>query len=186
MIVRRMLAGLVTTVVVAGLLAPAPAHAQAQDALGAYLSGSADQIRVHSIPSDPNVTCDVKAGGRDLVQHTNYVFGEVYGQDFGTAEGECASLDSTRMYTVTLTVEIEYYTAIDLFTGYWSPVGCSATSSAVSRKGIAVPIPPVATCVYPGTSPYLNAYHRAHAILTPSIPGSAPREDYSPIWFMAP
>jgi hypothetical protein len=167
--------------------APGGAQASVLDLSAAELTNSFDQAAAASVAADPDVTCDVKAGGRDLVQHTNFVVGEVYAQDFGTAQGVCASLDTARKYTSTLRVQVEYFTATGLTTGVWAAIpGCTATSFGESRQGVAVPVPPVATCTYPGTSGYLNRYHRAHAILTPGVSGAAVRHAYSPTWFMAP
>ena len=169
------------------VLVQAGAEANLLDVSAAEFTNALDQVAAASVATDPNVTCDVTAGGRDLVQHTNYVVGEVYGQDFGEATGACASLDTGRRYPVSLRVQIEYFTATGLTSGYWLPVpGCSATTKATSTQGVAVPSPAVITCTYPGTSGYLNRYHRAHAVLTPGISGAAVRRAYSPTWFMAP
>lgn len=172
--------------VAATLLAPSHAYAAAADITAAQLTNTLDQAVAFSAATDPNVTCDVEAGGRDLVQRTNYVVGEVYAQDFAEATAECVSLDTARRYSVQLRVTIEYFTATGLTTGYWSATPCSAATSASSSSGVAVPLPALATCSYPGTSGYLNRYHRAHAVLTTSIPGASVRHAYSPIWFMAP
>lgn len=179
----------VVAAIAAVLMTPTGAHADIADITAAELTNSLDQADAASVSAtaDPNVTCDVKAGGRDLVQHTNYVVGEVYGQDFGTATGECVSLDTARTYTSRLHVQVEYFTSTGLTSGYWLPVpGCSATSYADSIQGVAAPVPPTATCGYSSTSGYLNRYHRAHAILTPGVAGAAVRHAYSPTWFMAP
>ncbi len=183
----RLRAVSVTTVLaIATFIAPA-AHADVTDVSGAEITNALDQFAAASVATDPNLTCDVQAGGRDLVQHTNYVVGEVYGQDFGEATGVCVSLDTGRRYSVGLRVQIEYFTATGLTSGYWLQVpGCYAVSGGTSLYGVAAPLPAVKTCTYPGTSGYLNRYHRAHAILTPAVAGAAVRHAYSPIWFMAP
>lgn len=186
MSVRSRVVAVLSAAVIA-VAVPAGAEASVLDVSAAELTNALDQFAAASVAADPNVTCDVKAGGRDLVQHTNYVVGEVYGQDFGEATGECVSLDTGRRYSVSLRVQIEYFTATGLTSGYWLPVsGCSSTTTASSTQGVAVATPAVATCTYPGTSGYLNRYHRAHAVLTPGIAGAAVRHAYSPIWFMAP
>ena len=185
-ILKRMLGATAAVAVAASLLAPTAASAAVSDVAAAQLTNSLDQAFAMQAATDPNVTCDVEAGGRDLVQHTNYVFGEVYGTDFGIASGECVSLDTGRRFSVSLSVSIEYFTATGLTSGYWSSTGCGSGTSATSTSGVAVPLPATTTCTYPGTSGYLNRYHRAHATLTTSIAGSSPRHAYSPIWFMAP
>jgi hypothetical protein len=172
---------------VAALVAPTAAHAAAGDIVGAELTNMLDQVAAASVSADPDVTCDVKAGGRDTVQHTNYVVGEVYGEDLGEGSGECASLNTARTYTVTLKVQLEYFTAAGLTTGIWKPIpGCGTTTIANSVDGVAVPVPAVTTCTYTSTSGFLNRYHRAHATLAPAITGAVVRHAYSPTWFMAP
>lgn len=186
MSVRTRVAVALSAAVIA-VLAPAGAEADVLDVSAAELTNALDQSAAASVAADPNVTCDVKAGGRDLAQHTNYVVGEVYAQDFGEATGECVSLDTGRKYTVSLRVQLEYFTATGLTSGYWLPIqGCGNTVPATSTYGVAAPPPAVAVCRYSGTSGYLNRYHRAHGILTPSVAGAAVRHAYSPIWFMAP
>lgn len=183
---KRLFLTLATGAAAAAMLAPTPAFAAAADITAAQLTNSLDQVAAASVTTDPDVTCDVEAGGREVVQRTNYVVGEVYAQDLGEASGECVSLDTARRYTVSLSVTVEYFTATGLTSGYWTATPCRAPSGADSTSGVAVPVPAVATCTYPGTSGYLNRYHRAHAVLTTSIPGTPVRHAYSPIWFMAP
>jgi hypothetical protein len=183
---KRLFLTLAAGVASATMLAPTPAFAAAADITAAELTNSLDQVAAASLRTDPNVTCDVEAGGHEVVQRTNYVVGEVYAQDFGEASGECVSLDTARRYGVTLKVTIEYFTATGLTSGYWTATPCTATTSASSTSGAGVPVPAVTVCTYPGASGYLNRYHRAHAVLTTSIAGASVRDAYSPIWFMAP
>lgn len=189
MSIHRRLCAAVAAVAAAVAMTPVAAHADVTDVTAAELTNSLDQADAATVSAtaDPNITCDVKAAGRDVVQHTNYVVGEVYGQDLGSATGECASLDTARLYTSRLEVQIEYFTSTGLASGYWLPVpGCSGTSYGDSVQGVAVPPPPLVFCGYSSTSGYLNRYHRAHATLVPGVPGASVRHAYSPTWFMAP
>lgn len=162
-------------------LAATPAHANLGDGPAAVLTNTNDQLAAELTPQDPNVTCDAKAGGRDIVQRTHYVVGEVYGQDFGTVEGECLSLDTARPYSCKLTVTIQYFDGVS-----WRNTPFTGTRDAAAVRGQCAPVPPVAMGVYPGGSPYLNKYHRARGVLTVSIAGVLPRVSYSPVWFMFP
>lgn len=164
-----------------------PAHAGAEDLLAASLTHTIDVESAAlenfaQVQGDPNTTCQVTTTGTAVVQRTNALVGEIYGQDMGTAVGECFSFDTSR-YSATVVVHVEAFYASGLVGGTWVTV-CSASSSAPSIAGFAQPVPPVALCSYAGMNPHLNRYHRAHGILT-NTRGQV-YHSYSPIWFMTP
>lgn len=163
------------------------AHADVIDIGGATLTHSFDVsdaalANLAQSSVDPNTTCQITTTGTALVQRTNALVGEVYGQDMGTAVGECFSFNPAS-YSATVTVHVEAFYPNSLTGGEWRVV-CSDSKSASSVAGIVQPLPPVALCTYAGMNPHLNRYHRAHGILTNTR--GQKFESYSPMWYMTP
>lgn len=131
--------------------------------------------------SEPNVTCAPRAGGRDLVQRTNYVVGEVYGSDIGIGGGECVSLQAGISYTLNVKVEIFWVdnAKVSHSTGFRN------FGSATSVDGVATVPAVTVTGSYPGGSAALGFDHYAKVTLTTTIPGTTPKNMNSPTWFMA-
>ena len=154
---------------------------------GAALTNLLQNAAYDAAPQSPNVTCDVTAGGRDVNQRTTYGIGEVYGQDAGFGQGECASLTEKR-FNCTVEVWIEYYESSGPLAGTWQEIfDTHRWAYGTAKEGICTPsLPPVASKSYPGGSSYLNKYHQAHAVISNTIPGTDPRHDLSPVWFMVP
>ena len=161
--------------------------ASAEDGAGALLTNAAQKAGYAATPQSPNVTCDITAGGRDVNQRTTYGIGEVYGQDAGFGQGECASL-TDKTFDCTVTVWLEYYVRSGVLAGTYQPIpGTTRSTFGSAREGVCTPpLPPNVTKTYAGGSPYLNTYHQAHARITNTLPGSVARDDVSPVWFMVP
>jgi hypothetical protein len=118
-------------------------------------------------------TCRVDAIGGPLVQRTNYVVGELGASDFAAGTAACAGTDPNARYTATLKVQVEVPAS-----GTWIVIpGCVAIVGTASVEG-SLGTETHVVCDYGGTT-FLNTDHRAHAILTLSLPGAPVQHAYS-------
>ena len=169
----------------AATFAPA-ATADVSDGGGAILTNLLDNKRYQEDEQSANVTCDVMAGGRDLVQRLTYGVGEVYGQDTGFGQGECASL-TDKKFDCTVTVWLEYWVSSGPLAGTYQPIpGTTRSATGRALDGVCTTSIPTTLMTYVGGSQYLNTYHQAHATISNTLPGTEPRHDLSPVWYMIP
>jgi hypothetical protein len=83
-------------------------------------------------PND-NLTCtEPAANGTALVQATNAVVAEVFGEDAAVARIECASLTPSQRYTLSGTLYIQAY-----YGGAWHNVASSGLTTTNSTEGAA-------------------------------------------------
>jgi hypothetical protein len=165
--------------------------AAANDLAGASATWSLDVSRAsvnnaNQTAADPNTTCQVTTTGDALVQSTDALVAQVYGEDFGAASGTCLSFDTTTTYNATVTVSLEafYPDRPGALTGTWKVISTSPPESTNSLQGLAEPLPTYLIQRYGLNDPSLNRYHRAHGIITDTR--GQRFESYSPYWFMNP
>lgn len=167
----------------AGLSVTPAAADGAADAPNAILSNTL-QLSVdgtnnvnQSLKSD-NLTCDLgDVYGGPVNQRTPYVVGEVYGQDFSVGELTCMSLETSKRYSVSVTVYIQAFNGSS-----WSNVASgSASMNAVAGAATAEA---VALGQYGAFSSALNKYHRGYIVATTST-GRVYRFPTPTVWFMA-
>jgi hypothetical protein len=185
MIRKRAMLAMLAALTVGGIAVPLVANADATDT-GAIVTeaqdiASATANNAQQVLNDPNTTCNLKAAGDNVEQRTNFVVGELFTQDLGTATGECVSFNAAS-YSAKVTMNVQAYIPVS---GVFKWVTfCSTFTSASSVEGVAQPLPAERLCQITAPSIYLNRYHRVQAIITNTRAQTF--YDYSPIWFDTP
>jgi len=161
-----------------------PANAAATD-VGAFTSNLQDYQAALNYDTSgaggggDNITCDAPTvSGAALVQATNLVVGEVFGEDAAVAHEECATLTPSATYTLYGQLTIQAYENgawVDVAWGPWGSTSSSASGATVLTLR--------ATGIYAPPTPALGAYHRAYVHFYTST-GRAPESPSPSVWYM--
>jgi hypothetical protein len=177
---RRLFVALLCAASVAGGFAITSASAAATDIEAITSTASefaSDTVSNLNQPND-NLTCTAPvANGAAVVQATNAVVAEVFGEDAAVARIECASLTPSQRYTLSGTLYIQAY-----YSGGWHNVASSGLTTTGSTEGAAVLVLH-AIGTYAPPSAALGAYHRAYAVITSST-GRLYRVLSPTVWYM--
>ena len=177
---RRLVGGIVATGIVAAGFALSSASASPTDIAAVTTTASefaSDTLSNLNQPSD-NLSCtEPVANGTALVQATNGVVAEVFGEDAAVARLECASLTPSVHYTLYGTLDIQAF-----YSGGWHTVASSGPQAMNSVEG-ATALVLHTTGTYAPPSAALGAYHRAFVTYTTST-GRLYRVPSPTVWYM--
>jgi len=177
---NRVVAAAAGVLVVAGGAAAMTANASPTDiqAITTTAQEFASDAVANAVQQNDNLTCsDPTAYGAAVVQATNVVVAEVFGEDAAVAHIECASLTPSVKYTLSGTLYIQAY-----YSGAWHNVASSGLKGTQSTDGAAALVL-TATGKYAPPSSALGAYHRAYVVFATST-GRAPHTPSPSVWYM--
>jgi len=176
---RKVAAGATSLALLASLGAAAAAHAAATD-VGAITSNATEfaSDTLSNVGGSDNITCgQPQAYGAAVVQATNAVVAQVFGEDEAVAHIECASLTPAVGYTISGTLYIQAYIG-----GTWQTVRTGPTVVTASREGAAAQ-PLTLNGRYDPPDAALGYYHRARVVYRLST-GRVYKITSPSVWFM--
>lgn len=131
-----------------------------------------------NVGGSDNITCSQPATyGSAVLQETNAVVAQLFGEDEAVAHLECASLTPSTRYTITGTLYIQAFIG-----GAWQTVRTSPTKVTSSTDGAAAQTITL-TGTYDPPDPALGYYHRAKVVFTLST-GRVYKVPSPSVWFM--
>lgn len=115
---------------------------------------------------DPDITCDNPVvAGAAVTPATNFVVGNIYGNDVATGTGHCASFQEP--FNATLVVIVEYMDG----RGGWNELHRSLPMTMPSIHGVSTPTVAPFLTTYESTHPAAGRPHRVRGELTNTVNG---------------
>ena len=151
--------GTATAVITASAASAGPVDPFTQWVQAAAAAASQDAGQL--LAANDNLTCDPSptVAATEVNPRVQYVVGEVYGSAALAAHWKCASIDTSKVYSMTCSVTDRYFSGA----GYVSGQAATDTRQAIAGQDTA---DPVLKTSYAGGSAALNTWHYAYAQCT--------------------